>query len=386
MVTSAVHRMSERLAGGDKENATVLVAAAAALGLIGGGYWVYRHRQGRKNPWPVLPGALPIIGHAHLALPVAEIAGKWETWAEQYAPDDIGCYEMQLFHQRAVIVSSEERAMEIFQYRPYIVVRPNQIKESSRSIGAEALFEAEGDQWKQEHKLVGAALNKANVRDYVAIFKVMAQRLVDKWTQSARRNIPVIIGPDLSNVAADSIAKATMDKDFDFLNSESQVGTAINKIMGGFISRGLSPVSYWKIPIVGQYLDGLGWSIKSTIATISEIVAKYEEEGGDDSKRTFLQKVFTMMNASKETIPRHRLVGNVLGLFMAGTDTTSKALVTAFYILAEDQNLQKVLQDEADAVDFESLTLQDFYNKIPRIKSFLHEVHRWYGVPGKLCG
>lgn len=75
------------------------------------------------------------------------------------------------------------------------------------------------------------------------------------------------------------------------------------------------------------------------------------------------------------------MVGNVAGLFYAGTDTTSKAVTTALYLLARDKELQQELQHEADTVDLEAITLQDFYTKLPRLKSFLHEVHRHYGVP-----
>ena len=46
--------------------------------------------------------------------------------------------------------------------------------------------------------------------------------------------------------------------------------------------------------------------------------------------------------------------------------------------------LQAALRKEADDIDLETATLKDFYTKIPQIKAFLHEVHRLYGVPGKL--
>jgi cytochrome P450 len=210
----------------------------------------------------------------------------------------------------------------------------------------------------------------------------MARRLVDKWTALMEQDCRVNIGRDLSNMSADSIAKVTLDKDFDFLNSESQTGHDINKVMGGFAARGMAPFCYWNIPLVGQFLDGLGWSIRRTTAIVDKIVAQYVEQGGDDTKRTFLQKVYSIMQSNKSTISQERLVGNVIGLFMAGTDTTSKTLTTCFYLLARDEELQATLRREADSINLETATLQDFYTKLPRIKSFLHEVHRLYGVPG----
>ncbi|GKY91163.1 hypothetical protein MPSEU_000089100 [Mayamaea pseudoterrestris] len=360
------------------------VAAAAVTGclLLMGGYFLMKRREREASkPWAFLPGWRPIVGHAHLALPVKEMVTKWEQWADEYAPDDIGCYEMELMGRRFLIVSSEERAMELLQHRPHIMIRPHQTRASARSTGNYGIFQAEGDEWKQDHKLVVPALNKANVKDYVSIFKVMAHRLVDLWMKADDgKCVTVTIGSDLSNVASDSIAKASMGVEMDFLNKGSDDVVAFRKVMASFIERALSPICYWNIPFIGQYLDGYGGSIRRTTKMIDNIVKKYEDIGGDETKRTFLQKVYSLMQKG-ESISRQRLVGNVLGLFMAGTDTTSKALVTAFYLLAQDEGLQATLREEADAVDLESMSLQDFFQKIPRIKSFLHEVHRWYGAP-----
>jgi cytochrome P450 len=377
--------ITTRLTGGDKDSSTMLTAAAVTVSLVAG-YIYFDRRKLRNKPWVFLPGWLPLLGHTHLATSLPHIVEAWEGWAEKYAGSDysnVGCFEMVILGRRFVIVSSEERAMEILRHRPYVVTRPKQLKECSNSLGSRSVFSAEGDQWKQEHKLVSPALNKANVQDYLSVLKTMAVRLVDKWNIAASAKESFSIAPDLSSMSADSIAKASMDEDFDFLNGKSQVAHDVNKIMTGFVFRGMAPFCYWNIPIVGQFLDGLGWSINRNMAFMDSVVARYEENGGDESKRTFLQKVYTLMHSSKTIIPRERLVGNVIGLFMAGTDTTSKALEAALYLLACDQALQKVLQEEADTLDLESATLQDFYSKIPRIKSFLHEVHRWYGVPGK---
>lgn len=369
----------------DKDASNILYAAAAIVGMgaAGGGYYYYQRRKLRDKPWAFVPGWLPIVGHAHHIGSSHYLIDKLEEWADHYVKDDIGCFEINLFGRPGLVVTSEERAMELFRQRPYVVTRPYEIKESASSIGSTSIFEAEGDQWKQEHKLVAPALNKANVQDYMSVMKVITYRLVNKWKAAVSKNEIVTIGPDLSNLSADSIAKVSMNKDFDFLNSNSQVGTDINKIMDGFVFRGMAPFCYWKIPIIGQYLDGLGWSIKRTVAIVDAIIEEYQQQGGDDKSRTFLQKVYTLMQSTKSTIPRERLVGNVLGLFMAGTDTTSKALVDALYLLACDPDLQKILQQEADNVNLDPATLSDLYSNAPRIKSFLHEVHRWYAVPGK---
>ena len=372
---------------GHHDASNTLIASGVVVSLVVGAYSFRKVwndcRSKPPRPWPFLPGWLPLIGHVHLTGSVKDIVEKCERWADQYASD--GCYEMQIFGRRFIMISNEARALEILQHRPFIVVRPVQINSASRSIGAKFLLEAEGEEWKQEHRLVAPALNKANVNDYLSIFRTMSERLVLKWSMAADEKKAVNILPDLSNLSADTIAKVSMDKDFDFLGSESQAGQDVKSLLRGFVSRSMAPFEYWNIPVIGQFLDGLGWSINRTAALVEQVLFSHfdEPQAGDAIKTTFLHKVFTMMHSKKETIPRYRLVGNVVGLFLAGTDTTSKAILAALYFLADDTHLQKMWQKEADEVDLESLSLQELYTAVPRIKSLLHEVHRWYGTPSK---
>lgn len=118
-------------------------------------------------------------------------------------------------------------------------------------------------------------------------------------------------------------------------------------------------------------------------------VLRDEETTKDESKNapprsTFLSKLLRLMRSERIPLERDRMAGNVLTLFLAGTDTTSKTLNHALYILAKDASLQQALRKEAfDVGDsfLESATLNDLYTQLPRIKSFLHEMHRHYGNP-----
>ncbi|GKY91262.1 hypothetical protein MPSEU_000098800 [Mayamaea pseudoterrestris] len=373
-MTSALAQLMMHVTG--DTDASNIFKATVTICVLGLGYFLNERRKREPNkPWPFLPGWRPIIGHAHLAFPLKEMNSKCEKLAEKYAPD--GCYEMELLGRRYIVITSEERAMEIFEHRPHTIVRPLQSRASARSTGNYGIFQAEGDEWKQDHKLVVPALNKANVKDYLTTFRVMAHRLVNEWGEAAAKGECVTIGSDLVRITSDSIASASMGLD---LKSDSRLTEDVKTLMRGFVRRAMAPVCYWDIPIIGPYLDSYGGSIRRTTAMIDHIVEEYEAKGGDESKKTFLQKVYSLMQKG-ERIPKQRLVGNIVGLFLAGTDSTSKTLASAFYLLADDQGLQATLREESDSVNLESMSLHDFFVKIPRIKSFMHEVHRWYSVP-----
>jgi cytochrome P450 len=128
-------------------------------------------------------------------------------------------------------------------------------------------------------------------------------------------------------------------------------------------------------------------------AVISSAVEEQEQlmdESKTSGKKFFLQKLLSLAHSEKTKLERHRLTGNVLTLFLGGTDTSAKTLTHALYILARNPILQETLRKEVDQfmkVDgddtkssLDTATLDDLYTKLPRLKSFLHEVHRCYGV------
>jgi len=361
------------------------VACALALRFVIGAVRGSRLDEDEKKSWKLIPGRLPILGHAHLIPSAPLFLETLENWADKYGTD-AGCYEIDLLGQRTVVVCGEDRALEILKHRPISVQRGTKFAAAADSVGGKGVLSAEGEQWKQEHRLVTAALNKKNVQDYLSEFKVVARRLVQKWSRdSAISGGSVPIDEDLGCLAADSIAKVALGQDFDSLESKKDSNQTVRDMqtsMVAFSDRLVFPFpfKYWNIPLFGQYLDGKGSAIHRVYSAANDVVLDHERNLDRNSSRTFLQKVYEVMDKTKK-LSRERMVGNVITLFLAGTDTTSKALTTAFYILGKDHRLQKELQAEVDGIDLKEADLNDLLTLMPRLKSFMHEVHRWYAVP-----
>ena len=96
---------------------------------------------------------------------------------------------------------------------------------------------------------------------------------------------------------------------------------------------------------------------------------------------TFLHKLFGTMREEKRKLADHRVIGNAITLFLGGTDTSQKALIVAFYFLATRPEIQAELYEEANSIDWEKSTMDDLYVQTPRLKSFLHEIHRFHAFP-----
>jgi cytochrome P450 len=256
---------------------------------------------------------------------------------------------------------------------------------------------AEEHQWIQENRVIRPTLNRANVQDYLGIFKDQADRLVAKWEQDIKKSSSnsksggggeIVINDDIINLAADAIFQVGMNREFDFLhNPDKGMAKDVMAMQEAAMFRTFRPVWYWRIPYIGQYLDGYGYAVDRVCTTINQVVEEYESSSTSSSaanatsRTTFLGKLFAAMESEKIKLDRERVVGNILTLFVTGADPLSKTFLTALWHLSRDVALQDELAAEAATVDLSSASLLKLYDKVPRIKSFLHEIHRFYGVP-----
>lgn len=352
-----------------------------------------RHYSSKTDPlksWPTVPGAWPLLGHFPYIQSLDNMCAQLEKWADQYGSES-GCYEMIMpGGVRTLVVCQEEAAMEIMKQRPQKVYRPPELREAVNSIGATGVFAAEGSQWKDERKLVSAALNHKQLHEhYLPNMKRFASRLIQKWEKDVENSPNGILEgtrADLGGLTADAVCKTVLDEEFDFLNHpERQVARDVRAIMQGATMRSLLPVWYWRIPFIGQYMDGLGWPIHRLTSIIQKTIQDHESETQNNSNgggtNTYLKKIMSMMHAEKKPLALDRVMGNALTLFLAGTDTTEKALVQALYHLALYPNLQARLREEVADFDWEKASIEDFYSELPKLKSFLHEIHRFYLFP-----
>ena len=377
--------------------ALVVLVMVACLSYKAICLYVYGGQSTKERPWTLVPGWIPLAGHFHLVRSLKHLPGVAHDWANQYGREH-GCFDVDLAGSQVTVICRKDRADELLKHRPNHVYRAPPIRESLASIGATGSIQAEGQQWKVEHKLMAAALNRKNVQDYLPPLKDKANRLLSKWLKNIDKAAPgsfsTSVEDDLTRMSADSIALVALERDFDFLNKQDQFGKDVRSIIFGAMFRALSPIWFWRIPFVGQYLDGLGFAIQRFRHLVDSIVQSYEKKMSltmssspnrdrvsDKTSPSFLDKLYQVMTSEKTHLPRDRVLGNVTTLFLGGSDTTSKALTTALYVLAKSPELQKELQHEVSGFDLQTADMTALFGKLPRLKSFLHEVHRYYGNP-----
>jgi cytochrome P450 len=365
-----------------EDNSSFALAALGCLVVIYVSSAVLDHRS--KKCWPSVPFSLPLIGNYHQIGSFENLGNKLEEWAALYGKDK-GVYELKLFTDRVVVVCGEDTVVSVLSKRPLQVIRAPKVKAGIDSIGAMGLFSAEGETWKREHGLIAAHLNKRNVEDYTQNIKHKCELLMHRWEKLSKDGSSVNITRDIYGFLVDVLTVTTYGETFEFLE-KGYTGGDIQRLIQGGSNRSLSPFPYWNIPVIGQYLDGIGVIKDRYQKLMNTILDDYEKVLEDpisarncSQKDTFLDKIYGQMKSEKSPISRERTIGNLLTLLLGGTDTTGASLLFAIYWVAKDDTgLREALVKEADAFDLESAKLDDIEKHLPRMKSFLHELHRHY--------
>ena len=374
----------------DSNNATLIVSACVVVGITTS-YILTRNRK--KKPWPAVKGAIPVLGHFHQVKTPGNLSNKMKEWADEYSKEK-GCFEVDLAGIKYVVVCSEERMKEILKHRPFKIVRNKQITRAAISVGADGIFAAEHQQWKNDRRLLAPSFNHAQIRDYLPHIQIVLGRLLLKWKTKCMvdgKVVPFAINDDLSCYAMDTTALTILGRDFDTLSSEGEkVMDAENilTILQGVIARTLSPIPYWQIPIIGQHLDGVGTHVSRLRKSIESIVEAVEAQSRkvEDVNNTLVKKVATECKAVDASQSDHdRIMGNLVTIFFAAIDSTMSTIFSVLQKLCEDEtNLQNELLEEVRTSlpeDLSKLTLEDLSaDNLPKMKSFLYEVHRCCGA------
>ena len=277
--------------------------------------------------------------------------------------------------------------------RPYKVKKRAKVSAALESIlGSAGLFTAQGEEWRKDRRLVGPFLNKNHVKDYTSSVHLVGGRLIDKWEKTMEKDNVVKINSDLFSATVDVISLVAYAKDVNSLISGgvgSTMGADIKILLEKSIYRIFSPFPFWKIPIVGQYLDGTGSARSRVLKSLKRIVQDYEassvSKSAAEKKRSFLGKLIMQSKQENTHIDSDRLIGNLLNFFIAGSETTFNTIGSALYQLCIDETgLQEELAAEALAMKgLKTDADMDALNAgLPKLRSFMYEVLRIKGPAG----
>ncbi|EIW62528.1 cytochrome P450 [Trametes versicolor FP-101664 SS1] len=275
------------------------------------------------------------------------------------------------------------------------------LRQSVQFFG-KGLLVVQGEQHRQQRRILNPAFGPAQVRDLTEIFVQKATQLRDVWAEAASKAgglARVNVNRDLSKATLDIIGMAGFNYDFHTLDG----GEKPNELYAAFrqLFANLRPVSLFGylsawFPFLKMLpnerlkaLNGAAASIRriggKIVADQKASVLQAAAEKHHDIERKDLQKrdlLTLLIKANMATdIPGDQkmtdadVMGQIPTFLLAGHETTSTATTWALYAFCKYPKVQQKLREELLSVDTDAPTMEEL-NALPYLDHVVHELLR----------
>lgn len=290
----------------------------------------HMHDLPGPQPWP-LAGNLPQMRPLRIHQDV-------EAWCKQYGP----LFKISFGRTPVLVVSSHELVSAVLRDRPDGFRRPSITAQVSDEMGGRpGVFLAEGAAWRDQRRMVMAALAPHAVKAYFPSLVSVVQRLQRRWQQAARDGSVIDLAEDLKRYSVDIIAGLAF-------------GTAVNTIDGGedviqrhmdivlpaVARRSIALFPYWRYIKLPQdrkldvSLAALNTAIDDLVATARARLTAEPERRAHPAN--LLEAMICAADEGGSGVDDVAVAGNVTTMLLAGEDTTSHTLAWMLYLLQQN--------------------------------------------------
>lgn len=329
-----------------------------------------RRRKGSK--FPEVPGALPLLGHAHMLLDSTRLVDVLDDWAKRY-----GVCEFRVFGQKWLLLADAGLIKELGTFRPRRVVRVRAYVEAIKPF-FESVFTAELPEWTLERRLIAPAFSHANLVEMFPVIAGVCDKLVDAAGDRVDDAFALC-----ARFTSDVIGLIGFGQDLEALTrGGSDVCRLLERMLQVANERALSASKSWKVPILGDWLDG-GGQIKRELKVVMQRII---DDADPVRGASVLDRLVAENKSEKGRLDWRRLVGNAIMLYVAGSDTTAGAMSWMLFELAADDELQEEARAEARAALSSGLpdSMSRALERFPLLRSIFWETLRLRGAASLL--
>jgi len=260
----------------------------------------------------------------------------------------------------------------------------------------------EFEPWKIRRKAVTPGLHRSYIEAMVErVFVPCADILAEKCEQAAVANSKIEMEDGFCQVTLDVIGKAAFNYDFQSLTSESPLVQAVYTALKEGETRSMDVVPLWRLPapiarLVSPRQAAAQDAIKLIRETVEELVARCksiieeEDKAGETSEfgPEYLNdkdpSLLRFLLASREEVSSVQLRDDLVSILIAGHETTGSVLTWMLYMLTQNPDCMKKIQDELDEVIGTDPSVKLTYANVRELKYLrrcIDETMRLYPQP-----
>lgn len=238
-------------------------------------------------------------------------------------------------------------------------------------VTGEGLLSADTAEWKRQRPMVQPAFHRETLTTIVSHVATAAERIIDDWN-SLPEGVVVDIDAAIMNAALEVVGHALFGSD---LSTDADVLTnATLDALDVVIARARVPITppAW-VPTPGNR------KLSSSVAALDRAVhSMLDSRGVREVPADMLDLLITARDDEGHALTETEIRDQVVTFIVAGHETVASALTWTFALLAENPEVIRSLQAEADAVLGGNAAQFADYQRLPYARAVIDETLRLY--------
>ena len=271
--------------------------------------------------------------------------------------------------RRICVVSEPELVREVLVNQQRIVTKTRALRRAALLLG-NGLLTSEGDEWRQQRRLVQPAFHRERIAGYADTMAAFAGRRRDAWRDGAAIDAHAEMMSLTLAIAAETLFGAHVE------HEAADIAAALETAMSMF-RRLTMPFSELldrlPLPANRRFAAARG----RLNATVQRMIAERRASAVD--RGDVLSTLLLAQDESDGTgMTDEQVRDEVLTLFLAGHETTASALAWTWYLLARNPAAERALHHEIDTVLGDRTPAAADLERLPFTRAVLAESMRLY--------
>jgi cytochrome P450 len=253
-----------------------------------------------------------------------------------------------------------------------------------RQVLGNGLLTSEGDVWLRQRRLLQPAFSAARLAGFAGMMVTATEQLAQSWEPAARRGDPIDVADEMMRLTMRIVGETLLGTDV--TGEASDVGAALTIVIDEVSRRIHTPWNFReRLPVASnrrfersiQVLDRSVQKIIDEHRAVDEQRDKHSgSAAGRDDLLTMLMSIRDEETGAK--MSDKQLRDEVMTFFLAGHETTAKALTWTFYLLSQHVEVRSRLVREVDAVLAGRPATAEDLPKLAYAKQVIQESMRLY--------
>jgi len=249
---------------------------------------------------------------------------------------------------KQVVITSPELAQQVLQTNHRNYMKEQFFMQFTRLAltSGDNLFTSDGDYWLKQRRIMQPMFHRKQIAHFGAVVTAETTAMLNTWAQLAEAGQPFDLSEALMQLTIQIIGRTMLSVD---IHREQQaLHAAYALVSTDIVDRSANPLTLplWvPTPANRRFTQAL-----TTIHTaLRQIIQR--RQAGDEAQPDLLDMLLAARyEESGGQLSTAQLLDELFGIVSAGHETTSMALMWAFYLLARHPEIEAKLHAEVDRV------------------------------------